>query len=96
MGGIMIDWNIRVGDILVVISLMGTGVVFSYRTGTFTESVRIMQRELEGLKLIAKSISDVLTTVAVQKNDIAHIQDDIREMKHLRGFVIKPKINEQD
>ncbi len=92
----MVDWNIRVGDILVVISLMCTGIVFSYRTGTFTESVRVMQKELEGLKLIAKSISDVLTTVAVQKNDIAHIQDDIREMKHLRGFVIKPKINDGD
>lgn len=87
----MIDWNIRFGDILVVISLMGTGVLFSYRTGAFTESVRVMQKELEGLKAIAKTIGDVLTTVAVQKNEIEHIQDDIRDLRRGIGIIIEPR-----
>lgn len=87
MGDIMIDWNIRFGDILVVVSLAGTAIMFAYKTGAFTESVNAMQRELESLKAIAKTISDVLTTVATQKVEIANIKEDIREMRHGEGFV---------
>lgn len=83
----MIDWNIRFGDILVVVSLAGTGIVFAYKTGAFTESVKAMQRELEALKAIAKTISDVLTTVATQKVEIEHIKQTINELKHGNGFV---------
>ncbi len=87
----MIDWNIRFGDILVVVSLVGTGLIFAYKTGSFTESVKAMQRELEALKEIAKTISGVLTTVATQKVEIENIKEDIRELKHWEGFVGRPK-----
>ena len=83
----MIDWNIRVGDILVVMSLVGTGMIFSYRTGAFTESVNAMKKELEKLSDITKTISDVLTTVAVQKKEIEFIREALKELQHGRGFV---------
>ncbi len=83
----MIDWNIRVGDILVVVSLVSTGLIFAYKIGSFTESVKAMHRELEALKDIAKAISGVLTTVATQKVEIENIKEDIRELKHGEGFV---------
>lgn len=86
----MIDWNIRIGDILVVVSLAGTAIVFAYKTGAFTESVKAMQKELEALKAIAKTISEVLTTVATQKVEIEHIKEDLRELKHGEGFVLGP------
>jgi len=93
----MIDWNIRFGDILVVASLAGTAVVFAYKTGAFTESVEAMKKEMSELKDIAKTIGTVLQTLAVQKSEIMHIQEDIREMKHLKGFIVNnPKIIDKD
>lgn len=87
----MIDWNIRFGDVLVVASLGCTVLVFAYKTGAFTESVNAMQKELESLKAIARTISQVLTTVATQKVEIEHIKEDIRELKHGEGFVRGPR-----
>ena len=83
----MIDWNIRFGDILVVASLVGTLFVFAYKTGAFTESVNAMKKEMEALKDIAKTISEVLTTLAVQKTEIEFLREDMHEMKRGRGFV---------
>ena len=83
----MIDWNIRIGDMAVMASLIGAIVVFSYKTGSFTRSVEVMQKELEGLKEIAKTISQVLTTVAVQKSEIEHIREDINDLKRGRGYI---------
>lgn len=89
----MIDWNIRIGDVLVVVSLIGTGMLFSYRTGAFTESVNAMQRELESLKIIARTISDVLTAVATQNVRIEHLEEDVRELRHGEGFVLPRPIS---
>ena len=83
----MIDWNIRIGDILVIGSLIGTAFIFAYKTGAFTESVNAMKKEMEKLSEITKTISDVLTTVAVQKREIEFIREELKELKHGRGFV---------
>jgi hypothetical protein len=83
----MIDWNIRFGDILIVASLVGTVLVFAYKTGAFTESVNAMKKEMEGLKEIAKSISNVLTTVATQKKELEFVWKTIDELKRGRGWI---------
>jgi uncharacterized membrane protein len=83
----MIDWNIRFGDILVVASLAGTVLVFAYKTGAFTESVNAMKKEMEGLKDVATSISDVLGVISVQKKEIEFIWKTIDELKRGRGWI---------
>lgn len=83
----MIDWNVRVGDLLVVASLAGTGIVYAFKSGRFAESIGNMQKEIVALKETMKVVGDVLTLVAVQKVEIKNIQDDIRELKHGDGFV---------
>jgi hypothetical protein len=83
----MIDWNIRFGDILVVASLIGTVLVFAFKTGAFTESVNAMKKEIEGLRTIAESISEVLGIISVQKKEIEFLWKTIDELKRGRGWI---------
>jgi hypothetical protein len=69
----MIDWNVRFGDLLVVASLAGTGIVYAFKSGRFAESIANMQKEIVALKESLKIVADVLTMVAVQKNEIKNI-----------------------
>lgn len=62
----MIDYNIRVGDILVIISLAGTCVFYAFKSGRFAESILTMQREIGELKEVSKSLLVVITQQAVQ------------------------------
>lgn len=84
----MIDWSIRLGDILVLLGLAGTGIHLAFKTGRFSQSVENMQAEIKELKEVAKAVSDVLTTVAVQKSEIEHLRADINEIRHGEGFVL--------
>jgi len=83
----MIDWNIRFGDILVVASLIGTVLVFAFKTGAFTESVNARKKEIEGLRTIAESISEVLGIISVQKKEIEFLWKTIDELKRGRGWI---------
>lgn len=83
----MIDWSVRFGDLLVVGSLSGTGLIYAFKSGRFTESIKNMQREIVALQDLAKSIAALLTTVAVQKTELENIREDVRELKHGEGFV---------
>lgn len=87
----MIDLSVRLGDILVILSLVGSGVMYAFKSGRFAESIANMQKEIVALKEVAKTIGDVLTMVAVQKTEIKNIQDDIKEMKHGEGFIRGPQ-----
>lgn len=62
----MIDWNVRIGDILVVLSLAGTCIFYAFRSGRFAESIVTMQREIRELKEVAKSLAVIITQQAVQ------------------------------
>lgn len=62
----MIDWNVRIGDILVVVSLAGTCIFYAFRSGRFAESIITMQREIKELKEVAKSLAIIITNQAVQ------------------------------
>lgn len=83
----MIDWNVRIGDILVVVSFAGTCIFYAFRSGRFAESILTIQREIKEFKEIAKVMSALLTTVAVQKKELENIREDVRELKHGEGFV---------
>lgn len=61
----MIDWNIRFGDLLVVASMGGAGIVYAFRSGRFAETVTSMQKEIKELKEITKAIAAVVTAQAV-------------------------------
>lgn len=83
----MIDYSVRLGDLLVVGSLASSGVIYAFKSGRFAESIKNMQREIVALQKLAESIAALLTTVAVQKTELENIREDVRELKHGEGFV---------
>ena len=90
----MIDWSVRFGDILIIVSLAGSGIVYAFKSGRFAESISHMQKEVTALKTVAESLAAVLTTVAVQKKEIEFIRDELRELKHGDGWIQKPLVKE--
>lgn len=62
----MIDYSVRLGDILVVVSLTGTCLFYAFKSGRFTESIAQMQKEITELKEVAKSLAVIITNQAVQ------------------------------
>lgn len=62
----MIDWNVRAGDVLVMMSMVGTCLFYAFRSGRFAESISTMQREIRELKEVAKSLAVIITQQAVQ------------------------------
>jgi hypothetical protein len=87
VGPLVIEMTIRLGDILVVLGLVGTCMTIAFKAGGFTTSLDAMQAEITELKTVASTVADVLTTVAVQKNEIEHIRTDVDDLKRGRGFI---------
>lgn len=61
----MIDWNVRIGDVAVILSLAGTCIFYAFRSGRFAENILTMQKEITELKEVAKSLSVIITNQAV-------------------------------
>lgn len=94
----MIDWNVRAGDILVVISLAGTCIFYAFRSGRFAESIITMQREIRELKEVAKSLSVIITQQAVQTvrldsqgERLNSMDDKIESLRHGERLTTKDK-----
>lgn len=92
----MIDWSIRFGDILVIVSILGTIGVFAFRSGGFTQSIESMKEDLVELKLSQRAQTEVLAKLAVYQTRIDSlekridwIQDQIEDMRHGRGFILE-------
>jgi uncharacterized membrane protein len=61
----IVDWNVRFGDILIVLSLVGTCLLFAFRSGQVAKSIEVMQKEISELKEVTKSLAAILTQQAV-------------------------------
>lgn len=55
----MIDWSIRLGDLVVLGGLAGSVIIWAFKAGGFARSIEAMQEEIKGLK-------EIVTKVAVQ------------------------------
>lgn len=83
----LFDWFGSVKDVLLFASYAGTIGILVFRAGKFTRAIESMQTEITGLKDVARTVAEVLTTVAVQKVELSYIRKDIDEIKHGKGFV---------
>jgi predicted methyltransferase len=79
-----IDWAIKLTDLLVIAGFAGTVGAMLFRSGRVFHSITSMQIEIKELKDVAKSVAEVLTTVAIQKVELDHMREDIDEIKKNR------------
>lgn len=81
-----------------IASIIGGGALVAFKLGRTTARVEAslekqnailvgQSGEISELKAETKKLGDVLTSIAVQGERINRIEDDIREIKHGRGFI---------
>jgi hypothetical protein len=80
----MIDYTINVGAIIQILVIIGGGlsalIVMRNTVSNIKDDVVDMKSEL-------KKCGEALVTLAVTSKRLDHVEEDIREMKHGRGFV---------
>lgn len=96
----MIDWSFRAGDLLVVVSLIGTCLFYATKVGRFTENIINMKGEIKELKEVAKSLAVIITQQAVstvrldaQGERLDHLDDKIERIRRGEGLATEGKIS---
>ncbi len=84
----IIDWNISIGNIIEIASILGGGVMVLI---TLRGDVKSMKIEVGAIQIEVKKIGDVLITQADQNRRILHLEEDFRELRHGHGFVQGPR-----
>lgn len=77
--------------IVEIVSILGGGGMVAYKLGRatsrFEESLKLQAEEIQELKEETKKMGAVLSVVAVQDNRLNRIEEDMRELRHGKGWV---------
>ena len=95
-----IDPLLKVLEILAIIGGVVAAVTRMAQTSTKVEATLNRQNEIletqstqiDELKNETKKVGEVLTVLAVQKNQIDRLEEDVRDLKHGRGYVLPAPI----
>lgn len=85
--GVIFDWHVSVGTVIEVISIFCGGLFFLYG---MKNRIDLMALELGSLKAEISKLSDILTKLAVQDQRILNIENDIKDLRHGVGWIVKP------
>lgn len=80
----MIDYTITVGNIIEIGSIVGGGLLVLV---TLRNTVNNLTDDMSDMKTEIKKVAEVLVTMAVTTKRLDHAEEDIRELKHGRGFI---------
>lgn len=80
----MINYDITIGNIIEIVSIMGGGLMV---LGTLRNTVGNLKNDMTDMKEEIKKVGQVLTAMAVTDNRLTNLEQDIRELKHGRGFI---------
>lgn len=93
-----INWNISVGDIVLVLTMMGGVAAMFFGVKS---DVRMVKHDLHSLNdkvsMMGEAwirMGDVLTKVAVQDERLNRVEEDMRELRHGNGFVLSKPLTQ--
>ena len=81
---ITVDYSITIGNVIEIASIILGGL---YALATIKSNVGLLKTEVGEMQVEIKKISDVLINQADQNRRIIHLEEDVRELRHGRGFV---------
>jgi len=84
----VIDYTITLGNMIEIGSIVIGGL---YALATIKSNVGLLKTEVGEMQIEIKKISDVLINQADQNRRIIHLEEDVRELRHGRGFVQGPR-----
>lgn len=83
----MIEQTITVGNIIEIAVIIGGGLSFFI---TLRSTVANVKTEVAGMQLEIKKLADVITRMAVTDLRLTNVEQDIRELRHGRGWIQGP------
>ena len=79
-----IVYDITIGNLVEIASIIGGGILVMV---TLRGDVANMKAEVTEIQHEIKKIGDVLINQADQNRRLIHLEEDLREMRHGRGFI---------
>lgn len=87
----VIDYTITMGNLIEIGSIIGGGVLVLMTLKSDVSALKSGAKEvridLGEMQAEIKKIGEVLITQADQNRRIMHLEEDVRELRHGRGFV---------
>lgn len=80
-----IDLTITIGNIIEIGSIIGGGLLVLV---TLRNTVSNLKNDMTDMKEEIKKVGQVLVTLAVTTTRLDNVEQDIRELKHGRGFIV--------
>ncbi len=80
----VIDYTITAGNMIEIASILIGGL---YALATIKSNVGVLKEEVGEMQQEIRKISEVLINQADQNRRIIHLEEDVRELRHGRGFV---------
>lgn len=88
----MIDYTITVGNIIEITVLVVGGAITIggglLAAGSFKNTVSTLKTDMTDMKTEIKKVGEVLVKMAVTQTRLDNVEQDIRDLKHGRGFVV--------
>lgn len=80
----MIDYTINIGHILQIVVILGGGfAALIVMRSTLTN----LKDDMTDMKAEIKKVGEVLVTLAVTDKRLENVEEDVRDLKHGRGFI---------
>lgn len=96
-GDIVWDMNIRLGDVLVMVSFAAGALLYVFRAGGWKRDIDDMKVDMGEMKESQKQVAKLLTDVAVQNMRLNALQEQISmqmrwidDLRRGRGFIVAP------
>ena len=87
----MIDYTISLGNIIQIIILLTGGLITVggglFALGSFRKTFELMTQYMTDMKTEIKKVGEVLVKMAVTQTRLDNVEQDIRDLKHGRGFI---------
>ena len=87
----MIDYTLNIGIIIQIVILTVGGLITVggglIAIGSFRKTFQDLTRDMTDMKLEIKKVGEVLVSMAVHSTRLDNVEQDIRDLKHGRGFI---------
>lgn len=80
----VIDYTITIGNIIEISSIIGGGLLV---LGTMRSTINNIKIDMVDMKTEIKKVGEVLIKMAVTQTRLDNVEQDIRDLKHGRGFI---------
>jgi len=80
----VVDYTITIGNLIEIGSIVGGGLLVLI---TLRNTVTNLQTDVGDMKKDIRKLGDVLVQMAVTSTRLDNVEQDVRDLKHGRGFI---------